>query len=380
MSSSLVFPTRFFDDNGNPLSGGWVFSYYPSTSTTKLTYSDAALTDSNSMPTQLDAGGFGGSFYGSGIYRIVVQDSNFNTIYDLNVSAFALDSAISPAVAPGAAAVTLASARQLWGIDDAINNAISNVSLITGPASTTPGPTGPTGPAGADGSAGGISSANIDIQSFSSSGTWTKPSVGGITMISIWGAGGAGTDASPTNNGGGGGGFISIICKTSSLPSTVAITCGTGGIFVSGSAAPGANGSDTTVGSYLTMRGGAGGSLTKIGANGYLSQSSGIVVLGGSSEYGLQQQSLSYFDSRIGDMSPVAGSNQPMDGYGNPYFVQPFAPTPGGSNAIGSSPASIPTIFGGQGGGYPGSPDGAFPGGGGFGGNGGNARVILVTY
>src|ERR1700737_1187980 len=62
----------FFDNNGLPLSSGCVYFYVPGTSTPKNTYLDAAQTQLNQNPVQLDAAGRA-IIYGTGVYRQVVK-------------------------------------------------------------------------------------------------------------------------------------------------------------------------------------------------------------------------------------------------------------------------------------------------------------------
>lgn len=62
----------FTDLNGAPLAAGCVYFYIPGTSTPKDTYLDAAQTQLNLNPVQLDAAGRA-IIYGTGVYRQVVK-------------------------------------------------------------------------------------------------------------------------------------------------------------------------------------------------------------------------------------------------------------------------------------------------------------------
>jgi hypothetical protein len=83
MSGSLIpnAKQQFLDANGNPLAGGFVYYYIPSTTTFKNTYQNAALTILNTNPIVLDSAGEA-IIYGSGSYRQIVTDVNNNLIWD----------------------------------------------------------------------------------------------------------------------------------------------------------------------------------------------------------------------------------------------------------------------------------------------------------
>lgn len=83
---------QFFDNNGNPLSSGYVYTYTPSTLTPKTTWQDANKVTPNTNPIRLDAGGKA-TIYGDGIYRQIVKDRNSNTIWDGNTYATGVASA-----------------------------------------------------------------------------------------------------------------------------------------------------------------------------------------------------------------------------------------------------------------------------------------------
>ena len=66
---------QFFDDNGDPLSGGKLYTYAAGTSTLKATYTTAAGTIENTNPIVLDAAGRAALFI-SGSYKFTLTDSN----------------------------------------------------------------------------------------------------------------------------------------------------------------------------------------------------------------------------------------------------------------------------------------------------------------
>ncbi len=79
----LVNYPRFqvFDDNGDPLSGGKIYTYIAGTSTPKTTYSDRSLSTPHTNPIILDSRGECTSgIFASGLLKIVIKDSDDVTI------------------------------------------------------------------------------------------------------------------------------------------------------------------------------------------------------------------------------------------------------------------------------------------------------------
>ena len=72
--TSPVF--QAFDDNGDPLNGGKLYTYSAGTTTPKTTYSDYDYSTPNSNPIILDARGEADPIYGQGWYKWVLKDSN----------------------------------------------------------------------------------------------------------------------------------------------------------------------------------------------------------------------------------------------------------------------------------------------------------------
>lgn len=98
----------------------------------------------------------------------------------------------------------------------------------------------------------------VSFQTFTASGTWTKPTGVKLVHVRCWGGGGGG-GAKPTWGGGGGGGgaFVTGTFDASILPASVSVTVGAGGVGVSSSS--GTNGGASSFGSYLIANGGSRG-------------------------------------------------------------------------------------------------------------------------
>lgn len=116
-----------------------------------------------------------------------------------------------------------------------------------------------------------LTAPGVDVQEFSSSGTWNKPTGARFVQLELYGAGGGGGGGSSltggadnAGGGGGGGGAYRILWVPASVFTTsVAVTIGAGGS--SGAGGAGGNGSNggtggtTSFGSYFAALGGAGG-------------------------------------------------------------------------------------------------------------------------
>ena len=78
---TIQWPTAcFFDSNGDPLTGGKLYSYAAGTSTNKALYSDRALTTPHTNPEILDSNGCT-EVYGIGTYKLILKDSTDATTY-----------------------------------------------------------------------------------------------------------------------------------------------------------------------------------------------------------------------------------------------------------------------------------------------------------
>ena len=78
MATLQPFPKfRAFDADGNPLSGGLVYTYAAGTSTPLVTYTDSSGSPSseNTNPVQLDADGEADIWYGENLYKLALYNS-----------------------------------------------------------------------------------------------------------------------------------------------------------------------------------------------------------------------------------------------------------------------------------------------------------------
>lgn len=74
---------QYFDNAGNPLVGGKLYTYLAGTNTPKPTFADADGLIQNQNPVVLDNRGEA-RIYWSGAYKVVLKDSNDNTIWTVD--------------------------------------------------------------------------------------------------------------------------------------------------------------------------------------------------------------------------------------------------------------------------------------------------------
>lgn len=148
----------------------------------------------------------------------------------------------------------------------------------------------------------------IDVQTFQSDGTWTKPSTGTLAYIRLWGAGGgggrSGSGGSNFGSGGGGGGYAEAWIPLSKLASSVSVSIGQGGqgaLISAGNQESGSAGEESTFGSFLTAYAGGGGGWNNGGGGGG-SGSNGSTATGSGQGWGGLAADL---------VTPVAQGTQP---------------------------------------------------------------------
>jgi len=100
-----------------------------------------------------------------------------------------------------------------------------------------------------------------DVQAFTASGTWNKPSGGTLALIRGWAGGASGGKGSVNRpgGGGGGGGYNERWVNLSALGATETVTIGAGGPAQTVANTNGTAGGNTTFGTWLTAYGGGAG-------------------------------------------------------------------------------------------------------------------------
>ena len=72
---------QFIDANGNPLSGGKLYTYAAGTTTPLATYTTSAGTITNANPVILDSAGRASVWLAAGVYKFVLKDSTDVLVY-----------------------------------------------------------------------------------------------------------------------------------------------------------------------------------------------------------------------------------------------------------------------------------------------------------
>jgi hypothetical protein len=194
--------------------------------------------------------------------------------------------------------------------------------------------------------------ASGDIQTFTSSGTWTKPGSGTIAMIECIGGGGSGGKRSSGSGAGGGGGGYNIAWKAlSSLGATETVTVGAGGAAQSANSTNGNAGGNSTFGAHLTAYGGGGGGQGSSGGTG--GSGGGQTSAGGTAS--------------VTPGGPLLRAEACLDDGYSSCTVPNIYQGSGGTTAVGSSIAGTSGVVHGGGGGSKNIGGGSIYGGGGGG-------------
>ncbi len=231
-----------------------------------------------------------------------------------------------------------------------------------------------------------VTGPGYDLQVFTSSGTWTKPTWATWVTFAMWGGGGGGGEVSTSSApGGGGGGFVMWTWPADQFGATESVTVGGGG---EGGGEPGTSGGNgnpggnTTFGSFIAGGGGGGKvgntSNDKGGGGGGWGSAGTTTTPGGYHIYpdgetggawaGVYDSTLAATEKPVGGL--FGGGQGGVGGFGNGSAGGDslFGGAGGGGHSLGGGTST----FGGNGG-SGGSPPGAgtAPGGGGGGSSGG---------
>jgi hypothetical protein len=331
-----------------------------------------------------------------------VQNNTFPTVRaDINNNLAALFSKNSGSTAPATTVaymdwIDTSGANPVWKKRNAANNAWITLGTISGSAiafeGTLPSQSGQSGKyLTTDGTAAswGDISLSVDVQEFTSNGTWTKPGSGTVALIRCWGGGGSG-GRNVYAAGGGGGACVERWMKLSDLGATESVTVGAGGAgrTTNGN---GFAGGTTTFGSHVSAFGGGGGgnnsSFNVNGAGGGGALGAGAVAGGAGAGYSQMNT------GGVGSAAPAVATGSDWGGGGSGgsgAAVDNGARSTwgggGGGGRVGSTAGSGgASLNGGAGSAGNSGAAGGFPGGG-SGGNGGNTGAggagycIVIVY
>lgn len=179
----------------------------------------------------------------------------------------------------------------------------------------------------------------VNVQTFNTSGTWTKPAgytANSRVLVELWGGGGSGryVAAGAAGSGGGGGGYNFGWFFLSDLGSTETATVAAGGASQTSSATDGNNGGTSSFGSFLSAFGGGGGP----GGNFNAAGGGGQLSVGNKSQSSGQPYSQGIITGGNGEGS---GGNASLPGTGGMFK---------GGGASTNAQDCLPSVYGGGGG------------------------------
>jgi len=117
------------DNNGDPLSGGLLYTYEAGTSTLKTTYSDRSGT-TNTNPVVLNSRGECDLWLDTGYYKFVLKDSAENTIWTKDNIAIASTESLSSAFFRGV--ISLTSANSPYTVPSTANGKLIDLDTSSG--------------------------------------------------------------------------------------------------------------------------------------------------------------------------------------------------------------------------------------------------------
>lgn len=208
---------------------------------------------------------------------------------------------------------------------------------------------------------------NVDVQTFTTSGTWTKPAGATLVVVEAIGAGAAGGGSS-SRKGGGGGAFLRRMLDPATLAATETVTVGAGG--TASGTGDGASGGASSFGSHVVAPGGKGTreggglDMTALGT-----PSLGATWAGGNGGAGGSQTPTGDGGASAAGGGGGGGGANTLPGLGGASSLS----GKGGNGAAGSASGSAGTAPGGGGGGAGGTAPGV-------GGNGARGEVRVITY
>lgn len=358
-AATLLPPGKncFYDSNGYPLAGGTVQFYIPSTTTPKDTWQNSGQTVLNTNPVVLDSAGCG-IIYGSGVYRQVLKDSLGNLVWDqltsdtsgLQISWGGVSTGtVNAQVLPSSGNFSQQSGQVVGFTAGLTNTGAATVSVggsaipvvtdtKTGPNSLTAGQitTGNLVAMMYDQVGGKFHILNVprsytaptfslNIQYFSTSGTYTpSANLAYAEVTCTGGAGGGGGVAASSNagsGGGGGGGATSIIAlSAATIGASQTVTIGAAGNGGAAGNNAGTAGGDTSLGSLCVAKGGSGG-------GGAAANTFGTGGTGGLASGGTGTIKIAGGDGSLGGQSASSSTNtRGFSGFGGGSFWGPGAP------------------------------------------------------
>ena len=292
-------------------------------------------------------------------------------------------------VAVGDTAIFHKTAASVWEMVS-FSGITADADWVTG-TSTKPSLASPANIAAAVAAQGGAIGAPVDVQTFTTSGTWTKPTNGSICRVQLWGGGGSGGNI----DGGGGGGYYEQWLFMNQLASAEAVVVGLGGDANMVGNTRGGNshfqllvapgGFNGVSGPFNTPSvGGAGGDIYSINEAGATGGNSVIHWGGGGGGMVVGLSTIGFSSTTPGGNAVWGGGGGGGAGFVNvgSFSIDGGA---GGSSVMGGAGGSV-TLAGG-------TANGIAPGGGGgaairtYGGSiqpgfgtGGDGKVIVTTY